>query len=64
VGFFIIPADKDIALLPDLLKNILAPHLLQNPLLAFEEELNHLSVFFDLKTIFSSKIDVYEAKFP
>ena len=31
---------------PITLKNILAPHLLQNPLLPFLEDLNHFKVFF------------------
>jgi len=58
VGFLINPADKEIALLPNLLKKTLAPHFLQNPLLAFVEETNHLSVFLDVYVIFSSKTEV------
>ena len=58
VGLFNKPADKEIALLPNLLKKILEPQFLQKPLEAFFEDLNHLRVFFDLKIIFSSKIDV------
>jgi hypothetical protein len=48
VGFLKSPADIDIDLLPSLLKNTLAPHFLQKPLLALVEEENHLRVFFDL----------------
>jgi len=58
VGFLNNPADIETDLLPNLLKKILAPHLLQKPLLALEDDLNHLRFFFDLKTIFSSKTDV------
>ena len=48
VGFLKSPADIEIALLPSLLKNTLAPHFLQKPLLALVEEENHLRVLFDL----------------
>ena len=48
VGFFKSHAEIDIALLPSFLKNTLAPHFLQKPLLALVEEENHLRVLFDL----------------
>ena len=45
----------------NLLKKMLAPQLWQKPLFAFFDDLNHLSVFIDLKKIFSSSTDVYAA---
>tara|TARA_B110000263_G_scaffold21115_1_gene16597 strand:+ start:3924 stop:4064 length:141 start_codon:yes stop_codon:yes gene_type:complete len=38
VGFFNMPADNETALLPRVLKKILAPHSLQKPLLALTED--------------------------
>jgi hypothetical protein len=46
------------------LKKILAPHLLQKPLFAFLDDLNHLSVFLEINFKFFSKALVYAAKFP
>jgi len=46
VGPLNIPAAIEILLLPMRLKNKLAPHFLQNPLLAPFEDLNHFNVFF------------------
>ena len=47
-GFLNNPADIWIALLPNLLKKTLEPHVLQKPLFALVEEINHLRVFLDL----------------
>ena len=58
LGFLNKPADMETALLPDLLKKILAQQLLQKPLFALLDDLYHLRVFFDLKTIFSSSTEV------
>ena len=46
VGLLNIPAEIEIASFPKNLKKILAPHFLQNPLLAFFEDLNHFNVLF------------------
>ena len=45
VGLSNIPAAIDIVSEFSNLKKILAPHLLQKPLFAFLEDLNHLKVF-------------------
>ena len=47
-----IPAAIEIFLVPITLKNILAPHLLQKPLLALLEDLNHFNVLFLVNLIF------------
>ena len=46
VGLLNIPAEIEIVSFPKNLKKILAPHFLQNPLLAFLEDLNHFNVLF------------------
>ena len=43
------------------LKNILAPHLLQKPLFALLEDLNHFNVLFFINLIFCSSTFVYAA---
>jgi len=58
------PAEIDIVSFLINLKKILAPHLLQKPLFAFLEDLNHLSVFLEINFKFFSKALVYAAKFP
>jgi hypothetical protein len=52
VGSSIIPAAIEIFLAPITLKNTLAPHLLQKPLLALLEDLNHFNVLFLVNLIF------------
>ena len=44
-----------------ILKNILAPHLLQKPLFALFEDLNHFNVLFFINLIFCSSTFVYAA---
>jgi len=48
-GLLNIPAEIYISFEPIDLKNMLAPHLLQNPLFAPLEDLNHFKVFFFIK---------------
>jgi len=60
-GLLNIPAAIEMVLVPVTLKNKLAPHLLQKPLLALFEDLNHFKVFFLKNLTFRSSTFVYAA---
>jgi len=46
IGLLNIPAAIEMFLAPIILKNKLAPHLLQKPLFALFDDLNHFKVLF------------------
>jgi len=60
-GLLNIPAAIDIFLAPIILKNKLAPHLLQKPLFAHFEDLNHFKVLCFKNLTFRSSTFVYAA---